>query len=195
MGDDGKSSRQLTVAHFMPWSGIGGVEVATLRLVEATRDQFRHVAFCLHDAVALRDSFEKLGVETMTYIPPVPSVRHSVRFYKDSKIVARQLRQTGADIVHFSDERAANHCSLAAFLAGSRIVCHLRVSYPHISWRQRLCLLPIHSFIFVSQEAMLSFGMALPATKARVIYDAVEAPTTDMTESNAAVKRELAVPN
>jgi hypothetical protein len=49
-----RSSKKLTVAHFMPWSGMGGVEIATLRLVEATRQQFRHIAFCLPDAVTLQ---------------------------------------------------------------------------------------------------------------------------------------------
>src|ERR1035441_4821591 len=68
-------NRRLTIAHFMPGSGIGGVEIATLRLVEATRERFRHVAFCLDDAVSLRNSFEKLGIETVTYTPPEPSLR------------------------------------------------------------------------------------------------------------------------
>ena len=47
----GRPNRQLTIAHVMPWSGVGGVEIATLRMTEATRDRFRHVAFCLPDAV------------------------------------------------------------------------------------------------------------------------------------------------
>jgi glycosyltransferase involved in cell wall biosynthesis len=179
----------------MPWSGIGGVEIATLRLVEATRQQFRHVVFCLHDAIALSDSFEKLGIETVTHAPPVPSVRHAVRFFRGSKIVARQLQQVEADIVHFADERAAHHNSLAALLARTRMVCHLRVSYPRLSLRQRLCLLPVHSFIFVSKEAEQSFAMSLPADRTRVIYDAIEVSTADMMESNASIRRELGVTN
>src|SRR5438093_1538320 len=35
---DGESCRKLTIAHFMPWSGMGGVEVATLRMIDATRE-------------------------------------------------------------------------------------------------------------------------------------------------------------
>jgi glycosyltransferase involved in cell wall biosynthesis len=197
LGDmrNGKSNRKLTVAHFMPWSGVGGVEIATLRLTEATRDEVRHVAFCLHDAVALQEAFEKLGIETVIYTPPAPSLRHGLKYYKESRVVARQLRQAGVDIVHFSDEKAAYHNSLAALLARSRMVCHLRVSYPHLSWRERLCLAPVQSFIFVSKEAMQSFAIPLPATKSRVIYDAVEIPTAEMTESNATVRRELGVPD
>jgi glycosyltransferase involved in cell wall biosynthesis len=195
MSEGVQFSRKLTVAHVMPWSGMGGVEIATLRLVEATRDQVRHVAFCLHDAVALQDSFQKLGIETVIYTPPAPSLRHGLKYYKESRVVARQFRQAGVDIVHFSDEKAAYHNSLAALLGRTRMACHLRVSYPHLGWRERLCLMPVQSFIFVSKEAMQSFAISLPATKARVIYDAVEVPTADMTESNATVRRELGVPD
>ncbi len=193
MGDS-KSNQRLTVAHFMPWSGIGGVEIATLRMIDATKERFRHIAFCLPDAAALRDSFDKLGIETITYAPPEPSLRHAVRFYKTSLVIARQIRQNAADIIHFSDEKAAYHNSFASLLARTRIVCHLRVSYPHLQLRQRLCLLPVQSFIFVSKEAKQSFAMALPDSKARVIYDAVEVPTADMAESNTSVRRELGVP-
>ncbi len=36
------SGRRLTVAHVLPFQGIGGVEIATFRLVEATRDEIHH---------------------------------------------------------------------------------------------------------------------------------------------------------
>lgn len=194
IGIDNAPGRKLTVAHFMPWSGIGGVEIATLRMTEATDEKFRNVAFCLNDAVELRNSFEKLGIETMTYVPPEPSLRHAGRFYKESLAVAHQIGKAGADIVHFSDEKAAYHNSLAARLAHARVVCHLRVSYPHLSLRQRLCLLPVHSFIFVSKEARQTFALTLPDRKARVVYDAVEIPGPGTAEDNAEVRRELGIP-
>jgi glycosyltransferase involved in cell wall biosynthesis len=163
-------------------------------MMEVTQHRFRHVAFCLNDAVALQGLFADAGIETVTYTPPVPSLRHAIKFYKESMVVAHQLRRVGANIVHFADERAANHNSLAAFLAHSRIVCHFRVSYTHLDWRQRLCLLPVQSFIFVSKEAKQSFAVSLPANKTRVIYDAVEIPTPDTTESKAAVRQEFGIP-
>lgn len=185
--------RRLTVAHIMPWSGMGGVEVATLRMVEATREQFRNVAFCLSDANALRDSFTKMGIETVVYAPPEPSLRHGARFYSESRAVARLLRAADVDIVHFADLKAAYHNSLAAFLAGSRTVCHLRGSNSHLTMRDKLCLLPVQRYIFVSQEARKSFALPLPDRKARVIYDAVDIPAVDR-ESNSAVREELGVP-
>jgi glycosyltransferase involved in cell wall biosynthesis len=195
MKDDGQSGRKITVAHFMPWSGIGGVEIATLRMTAATRDRFRHVAFCLHDAVDLRTSFENSGIETVIYTPPEPSLRHSDRFYRESSAVARQLKQVNADVVHFSDEKAAYHNSLAAFIARTRTVCHLRVSYPHLELRHRLCLLPVQSFIFVSKEAEQTFALSLPETKTRVIYDAIEIPAPEISERNQSVRDQLNIPS
>jgi glycosyltransferase involved in cell wall biosynthesis len=189
-----KSSRKLTIAHFMPWSGIGGVEIATLRLTDATKERFRHLAFCLDDATSLRDSFEKPGIETVTYIAPQPSLRHGYRFYNESLVVARQIRAVGADIVHFSDVKAAYHNSFAALLARTKNVCHLRVSYPQLDFRHRLCLMPVDSFVFVSQEARQSFAIPLRDGKARVIYDAIDIPPEDTIENKAAVKLELGIP-
>jgi glycosyltransferase involved in cell wall biosynthesis len=187
------SESRRTIAHFMPWSGIGGVEIATLRLVDATRDRFRHVAFCLSDATALVESFHALGVETRIYTPPVPSLRHAGKFIRDSATIARELRATGVDVVHFSDEKAAHHNSLAALIARTHTLCHLRVSYPHLPLRQRLCLKPIDRFVFVSKENMDTFCIPLPKGKGRVIYDAVEIPSLDIAANNESVREELGI--
>jgi len=186
---DGK----LTIAHVMPWSGMGGVEIATLRLVAATRDRFRHVAFCLADADDLRTRFEEMGVEVVTYVAPTPSIRHWSRYYGESKVVARLLRGAGADIVHFAEIKAALHNSLAGLLARCSLICHVRVSHPHISLRDRLCLLPINVFVFVSQEAKETFALPISAAKARVIYDAVTMPELDIESEAAVVRAELEI--
>ena len=195
MSGNARSNQTLTVAHMMPWSGMGGVEIATLRMVEATCQQFRHVAFCLPDAVSLRDEFKRQGIRTMTYNLPEPSLRHGNRFYKESEVVARQLKEVEAGVVHFADVKAAYHNSMAAMIARTRTVCHIRVSYPRLDWRQRLCLLPVHRFIFVSKEAKQSFAVSVPESKSRVIYDAVDVPAAEMQESGAVVRRELGVPD
>jgi glycosyltransferase involved in cell wall biosynthesis len=186
--------RRPTVAHFMPWCGIGGVEIATLRMTEATKERFRNVVFCLEGAEELRARFEGLGIETVTYDAPNPSIRHWSSYYKASRVVARRLKEIKADIVHFSDEKAAYHNSLAALLAGTRNVCHLRVTYSHLSVRQRLCLLPVRSFIFVSKEAKESFPIALPNGKARVIYDAVDVSENDTSEYSIPIRAEWNIP-
>src|SRR5579875_902501 len=38
---------RTTIAHLLPWPAIGGTEIATVRLIAATRKEFRHVAFCI----------------------------------------------------------------------------------------------------------------------------------------------------
>ena len=190
----GAFDRRPTVAHFMPWSGIGGVEIATLRMTEATMGRFNNVAFCLEDAHELRTRFERLGVETVTYAAPEPSLRHWGSYYKASKVVAGQLKRINADIAHFSDEKAAYHNSLATYLARTRNICHMRVTYSHLSLRQRLCLLPVHSFIFVSKEAKESFPVELAKDKARVVYDAVEVPEREMGDSDVAIRAEFNLP-
>jgi glycosyltransferase involved in cell wall biosynthesis len=177
----------------MPWKGIGGVEIATLRMVEATRDRFRHIAFCLDDAL-VKVVFEGAGIETVTYSPPVVSTRHAVKYYKDSLTISRQLQTAGADIVHFAETKAAEHSSLAALISGAKIVCHVRNTYPDLDWRQRLPLLPVDCFIFVSREARRQFGISLPDRKTRVIYDAIELPNEDTVSSGLAVRDELGIP-
>jgi glycosyltransferase involved in cell wall biosynthesis len=172
---------------------MGGVEIATLRMVEATRQEFRHVAFCLPDA-AVTQSFAEAGIEAVSYVPPVLSARNFPRFYQDSRVIARQLRKLDVDIVHFAETKAAEHCSLAALLAGCNVVCHVRNTYPDLTLRQRLPLLPVDCFIFVSKEARREFGVSLPNHKARVIYDAIELPGQEAMASRDVVRRELGIP-
>jgi glycosyltransferase involved in cell wall biosynthesis len=191
---DNSSHQKITIAHIMPWSGVGGVEIATLRMTEATRDRFRHVGFCLPDAVALRNSFEQLGIETVIYAAPEPSLKHGLNYYQASRALAQQLRSAGADIVHFSEIKGAYHSSLAARLANARIICHVRNTYPAISLRERLPLSPVHSFIFVSVEAQRNFGYPVPDSRSRVIYDAIEIPQIDIDQSNVDVRLELGIP-
>lgn len=182
-----------TVAHFIASNVMGGVEVATLRLTAATSSQFRHVVFLWPGAVVLKELFEKQGVETVTYTPPTPSLRHGIRFYRESLGLARQLRSVSADVVHFADMFAAYYTSLAALIARKKTICHVRLSHPRLSFRSRLSLLPIQNYIFVSAEAARTFAVCLTESRTRVVYDAVQVSTTDMTESNAAVRREFGI--
>jgi glycosyltransferase involved in cell wall biosynthesis len=186
--------KKLTIAHIMPWNGGGGTETAVLRMTAVTREQFRHVAFCLPDAESLRLSFNDLGIETVTYSAPEPSLRHGRLFYKQSLAVAKQLRAAGADIVHFAELKAAYHTSFAARLAGCRLVCHVRNTYPHIGLRERIAFLPVHTFIFVSNQARRNFAISLPDNLAPVIYDAIDMPIEDIAACSSSVRLELGIP-
>lgn len=194
MKGEAGTDKKLTIVHFMPSSIVGGAETATLKMTDATKTQFRHIVFCLPEATTLRDLFHQQGIETTAYSPPIPSLRHGLRFYKQSRVVARQLKAAGADIVHFADKFAAYYNSFAAFLSGARVVCHIRLSHPTLTTRDRLCLLPVDSFIFVSQDAKRTFALSVPESKARVIYDWIEIPKPESADTVAAVRRELGIP-
>ncbi|MHB8303713.1 MAG: glycosyltransferase [Acidobacteriaceae bacterium] len=191
---EGHPGERPTVAHFLPWPSIGGVEIATLRMAAATSQKFRNVAFCLAEACELRDAFEKAGIETVTYTPPEPSLRHAGKFYKESKLVARDLKRIGADVVHFADIKAAYHNSLAALLLRLPTVCHVRSQFSSLDARWRLCLFPVQQFIFVSDGARQSFAWSMPDSKARVIYDAMEVSDVGSIEQNHSVREEFNIP-
>jgi glycosyltransferase involved in cell wall biosynthesis len=95
--------------------------------------------------------------------------------------------------VHFAETKAAEHNSLAAVQAGCRVVCHVRNTYPELTWRQRLPLVPVDCFVFVSKGARREFGVSLPARKARVVYDAIELPSAEAMASRAEVRREWGI--
>ncbi|HWB32286.1 MAG TPA: glycosyltransferase [Acidobacteriaceae bacterium] len=187
------SDRRLTIAHFMPWAGIGGVEIAVLRMVAATQNDFHHIAFCLPDANVLKAAFAEMGVPTVEYEPPTPSLRHIARFLGESRALAGKIRASNANIVHFSEIKAAEDCSLAARWARTRILCHVRNTYPDVTWRKQAALSLVDRFIFVSQEAKRQFGMKLPENEKCVIYDAIEIPDIDVAAIRTAMRRELGI--
>ena len=195
MKHDQPSRTKPTVAHLIASNIMGGVEIATLRLTAATSGQFHHVAFCVEDATALRNLFEKQGTQTVSYRLPTPSLRHGLRFYQESNVIAAQLRAVDTDMVHFADVFAASRCSLAALLAHTRTVCHVRLSHPTLTLRDRINLLPVDHYLFVSEEARRTFALRLKERQTRVIYDAVEIPPPDDPNENAAVRREFGIPD
>src|ERR1700682_3136558 len=92
-----------TIAHLLPWGSIGGVEVATLRIINATRGEFHHVAFCMSKDTELQAAFAEAVAEVVSYDPPEPSLRHFPRFYRESRAVARLLKQHGVALAHCSE--------------------------------------------------------------------------------------------
>ena len=63
------------IAHVLPWSGLGGVELATLRVAELVKGDFNNVAFCLEDSPRVRELFAEKGFDTATYRGVEPSYR------------------------------------------------------------------------------------------------------------------------
>ena len=187
---------QFSIAHLLPWPSIGGVEVATTRLIRVTAGEFRHVAFCMPGSEELQQACAEAGAEIAHYVPPEPTLRHFRRFYGESRKLATELRRQRIDLVHCSETKAAYHNSLAALLAGIPLVSHVRSRYSTLSVRDRLTFLPIDHYVFVSQDSRRQFALQMPDRKASVLYDGVDfpQPAPDVASLRASLGIPLAAP-
>lgn len=181
-----------TIAHLLPWPTLGGVEIATIRLMSTTADRYRHVAFCIRGSSDLISACREAGVEVVEYVPPQPSARHFGRFLAESRLVANELRRCGARIAHCSEIKATSHNSLAAILAKVPLLTHVRSRFSALSFRDRLMLAPTRLYVFVSKDSWHKFAIKVPKRKARVLYDAVS--ITEPHTDGAAVRQELGIP-
>ncbi len=166
-------NRSPVIAHLLPWPTIGGVEIATMRLIDATRNRFRHVAFCLPGTPELQAACAAAGAEVVEYRPPEPSLRHASVYLRQSRAVAHLLRQQRVDLAHAAETKAAYHNSLATLLAGVPLLSQVRSRYSELGLRDRLTLLPVRRFFFVSQDSRQQFALKVPDSRARVLYDGV----------------------
>jgi glycosyltransferase involved in cell wall biosynthesis len=142
----------------------------------------------------VRALFEAEGIPVVEYDAAEPSYRHPMRYLRASASLARQLRAHQVDLVHFADVLAAHRCSLAAVLAGIPAITQVRNSFPDkVSRRDRTFLAPVRRFVFVSAEAMRSFGMPMRPDRATVLYDGI-APKEPDARARTAVRAELGIP-
>ncbi len=165
-----------TIAHLLPWPSIGGVEVATTRLIRVTADRFRHVVFCIPGSEELQQACAEAGAEVAHYIPPEPTLRHFPRFYRESRHVSDELRRQRVDLIHCSETKAAYHNSLAALIARIPLISHVRSRYSTLSLRDRLTFLPVQHYIFVSKDSRRQFALKPAERKASILYDGVDFP-------------------
>lgn len=171
------SGAQVNVAHILPWSSVGGTEVATLRLARATAGAgFRSHAFHLKGAAAVRDMFGAEGFETATYEPPGASLRHAARFLADSRALAKEFAQRDISLVHCSDVLAGCHAGVAGRMARVPVVCHVRNPYDSLPRREAVLLHAVNRFVFVSRDAWNKFSFRVPPRRGQVIYDGVDVP-------------------
>ena len=76
---------KLTVAHLLPWPGIGGTEHATLRIARAAAERgYRNVAFYREDSPVVGEFFRDAGLETAPYALAELSVRRPVPFARNA---------------------------------------------------------------------------------------------------------------
>jgi glycosyltransferase involved in cell wall biosynthesis len=186
------------IAHMLPFPGIGGTEIATLRLAQAAQiSGYENIMFCPSPAV--QELFASNGFRTFPYEQAQPSYRHPSSYWRNSMALARRVRQERASLIHCADVLAAHYISLAALLAHKKLVCHVRNRAASISARDRSFLAPVRKFIFVSNHTRQTFALNVPEPRGIVLYDGVDPrpdPGVDVRRELAArIRREFNIPS
>lgn len=183
-----------TVAHVLPWPGIGGTEHATLRIAKAVADRgIRNIAFCRDDATEVQAFFERAGVETIPYRLTDLSLRRPAPYLRATRALTRELRRRKVDLVHCADVDAGVQAALAGRLAGLPVLCHVRNPFPVMRGRERLVLSAVTRFVFVSKDTWSSFAQRIAPSRGYVLYDGIEAIDVLEPTTGDEVRRELAL--
>jgi glycosyltransferase involved in cell wall biosynthesis len=183
-----------TVAHFMPWVGVGGTEHATLRIAHAVRDRgFHSIAFCRDDAREVHEFFRAADIPTVPYHHTELSLRAPLPFARNTRAIARELARLDVSLLHCADVDAGIEAGLAGGVANLPVLCHVRNPVPTVSRRERMLLSPVKRFVFVSADTWSTFGLKVGPARARVLYDGI-VPGADIgLETRAEVRRELSL--
>lgn len=170
--DGPPSPEEVTIAHILPWTGVGGTEHATLRLAAAARP-FRSVFFCPQESVEVARFFREAGGETTLYPLVEPSPRNPFPYLRASWRLASRFRKHRIRILHCSDWVAVQYVALAAKLAGCRLISHVRNRHERIPRRDWRVLRLVDRFIFVSRQTAEAFGYPVPEGRSTVLYDGI----------------------
>lgn len=184
-----------TIAHLLPWPGVGGTEQATLRIARAVAPRgFRSVFFCLAHASSVRTLFRDAGYRTYDYDGVEPSLRRPGAYIRNTRALARALRVAGADLLHCADVMGAVYSAPAGRLAGVPVVCHVRNHYEALSARNRLPLHGVNQFAFVSLDTWREFSFPVGRERGRVLYDGIEISAPRRELESGRVRQELGLP-
>lgn len=181
----------MRIAHILPYSQIGGTEIAQLNLIRASRkagmDGFVVVP---PDAEAVRTFFEKAGVEAMLHPRPEPGIRRGAAYYRSSSEAAELLRDRGVAAMHCANVLGGCHWSFAGRLARIPVICHVRNRFEHLSFREKLSLRFVNHWVFVSRNSWERFCIPVRPADGIVLYDA--APSgPDTGDTSESVRTEL----
>lgn len=157
------------ILYVSPFSRLGGGEISLLAILNnLDRKRFEpHVIFYEEGQAA----------DKLRNVASVSVIRRGSYVTDPALIIrlARYIREHDIDLVHVNslDMRAG----IAARLAGSPLVGHLRVIFP-FTWRDRLFVRLADKVIAVSNEVVRSICRGSPELKDRftVIYNCVDAP-------------------
>jgi len=189
-----EGGQALTVAHVLPWPGIGGTEHATLRIARAAAERgHRSVAFYREDSPVVGEFFRDAGLETAPYALAELSLRNPLPFMRNTLALRRSFRAHGVDLVHCADIDAALQAAPAGRLAGVPVLCHIRNPWPTMLRREALALAAVDTFVFVSRDTWSTFAYRVGPTRGRVLYDGIDVLPPLAPESRRAMRRELRI--
>ncbi|MFN7948957.1 MAG: glycosyltransferase [Blastocatellia bacterium] len=180
------------ILHVLPWASVGGTELATLRIAQATNGSaFTHTALCLSEADEVRGLFAEAGFEAFDFAAVEPSWRHPRGYWRASWQLAQQIRARRIDLMHCADVLAAHYASLAGRLAGVPVLCHVRNRFERITHRDRTFLYPVNRFVFVSRQTWQLFAYRVPPSRGSVLYDGLDLRPDFGADERAQVRAEL----
>lgn len=188
------ASARRRIAHVAPSIHvIGGTEHGTVRLARAIEPAgFDSVMFCRDGDTPVSRFFRSEGFPVGGFSGVEPSLRRPLPYLRAVRALARDLREQRIDLMHCADLGAAHYTALAGRLAGVPVVCHVRSRHDAISRRDRIFLLPVNHWVFVSQDSWRRFSHRVPPKRGDVVYDGIDAPSMHGGEA-ATVRRELGI--
>jgi glycosyltransferase involved in cell wall biosynthesis len=169
------------IAHVLPFAGVGGTEVATLRLARASQKAgYRNLLLHLENVPVVEDWLKGIEIPCEPFLPAEPSIRRSLKWYSDSRSLASKLRQRGISLVHCADIGAINMIGLAAKLAGIPMVSHVRNRYEVLPSREQWLFRFVKRFVFVSQDTWKRFVANVEPERGTVLYDGITLKPVDV---------------
>ena len=188
------AQRALTVAHLLPWPGIGGTEHATLRIARAAAERgYRNIAFYRKDSPVVGEFFRDAGLEIAPYELAELSARRPLPFVRNTLALRHAFRAHGVDLVHCADIDAALQVAPAGRLTGVPVLCHIRNPWTSMMRREAVVLSAVDTFVFVSRDTWSTFAYRVGPARGRVLYDGLDVQAAPDQASRAAVRRELGI--
>ena len=190
----------------LPFTGVGGTELAQLRLLQAAEGHgVASVAFCTDAAPTVSAFFRSAGVETATWYKRDAPSRFGASFTVRTAMLAAALLRRRIDIVHCADTTAVTpQVVLACRIARARLVCHVRNRNNELIGPQRAALRRVDHFVFVSRATWQAYGLDVAPEHGTVLYDGVmvddpagadDARIAARASARAAIVRELGLPD
>lgn len=176
----------LRVLHVLPFPGVGGTEIATLRIAQGLAPHgVESSALLLDPDDAQRAWLAEAGLPFRAVArKPEPGLRKLARFFRDSVALARTLRTQRIELLHCADVDAAYFVAVAGRMAGIPVLCHVRNRHDDWTRREQRFIAATH-FAFVSAATRTHFARRVPDVRATVVYDGVELPSPEMLASRA----------